>query len=565
MVKFAKILKRPVTKQLLLLTAVVLLLSVPFLRQPFHIDDRDFVEFARLSAVKVTKFIIYDTSFAGQYLEQIRNPHAPLLTTYLGLLLKAGAPDSEEIFHAAYIVFPLVAAFSMYFLARKFTRHAVATALLLLVTPAFLVLSHTLMDNLPGLSLGLAAAALYVWGADRGSWKLLVASGVAMVLGILTAYQVLSLVPAFFVYGLLKKPRRLINFLPFIMLGLGGVAWIALTFRKYSRLPEISYDLTLYTDSTVPGQEGPFDIGHRIRAILVVLGGTSIFFLSMLALYLRKKSDLLVAFVALPPLFTWSALYFIGSGEMTLVQGVQVGLLTVTGFMVVYKLFVHCLTRLSKSQENETAERIFLLVWFLSAAAVYLLHGISYVSVRHLILLFPPIILLFVRETEQFWSGSLRTQNIFIAAALFFTAIMGLMAAVADYRFASVYPAVARQLGEQYASSSSEGNNIYVRGEFDFRYYLEEQGFKVLHNKSEVKSGDIIIFSQFAASVTSEPWPEGTYSVLTQLEPGDGFPVRIMNPWAGAGFYGHPMGPLPLVFSSDALDQITVYRIQVDQ
>ena len=42
--------KKPVTRDLLLLGAVVLLLTVPFLKQPFHLDDRDFVNFARIAA-----------------------------------------------------------------------------------------------------------------------------------------------------------------------------------------------------------------------------------------------------------------------------------------------------------------------------------------------------------------------------------------------------------------------------------------------------------------------------------------------------------------------------------
>lgn len=560
-----KVLQKPTALHLLIIAGVVIILSIPFIGQPFHMDDRDFLEFARVSAQKLTKFHIRETSYGGVHVEYIRSPHGPLLTTYLGVLLRLGVPESEPWFHAAYIVFPLIAALSMYALARRFTGHPLSTALLLFFTPGFLVLSHTIMGNLPGLSFGLAAASLYIWGVDRDSWKLLAASGIALLLTALTAYQALSLVPAFLVYGLLKKPQRLMCYLPFTMLAAGGIAWIWIIWQKFYRFPEISYIFGLNSSSTIPWQEGPFGFAYRIRAVLIFIGGTSVFSLSMLALCLRKKTDLLVAFTALPPLVTWAAVYYAGKGEMTLQQGLQVGLLASAGFMIIYKFFAHFVSGFLKRNGQPVGDRLFLLSWLISVLIVYFLFGIPYVSVRHLLLLFPPIILLFMREVEGLWPARPRRQKLFIGFTLFFTAATGITAAIADYRFASIYPEIARKLGEQYSGYGASEDRVFVRGEFDFRYYLERQNFEMLHNKSEVKSGDIIIFSRFAASVTAEPWPEGSYAVISQIEPEDSFPFRIMNPWAGAGFYGHPMGPLPLVYSRDALDRITVYQIQVAQ
>ena len=115
--------------------------------------------------------------YKGKYFKTYRDPHGPLLTTYLGVPLRMGAAESEALFHGMYLAFPLIGAFSMYYLARRFTRHALFAALQLLFTPGFLVLSHTLMDNLPGLSLVLVAAAFFIYGADRNDVKLLAAAG----------------------------------------------------------------------------------------------------------------------------------------------------------------------------------------------------------------------------------------------------------------------------------------------------------------------------------------------------------------------------------------------------
>ena len=112
----------------------------------------------------------------------------------------------------------------MYSLARRFTRWPLTTALLLIFTPGFLVISHTLMGNLPGLALVLAGAALYIHGVDRGSWKLLAASVAALILTGLTAFQALSVVPALLLYGATHRPVRYRAFLPFILLAVAGLA-----------------------------------------------------------------------------------------------------------------------------------------------------------------------------------------------------------------------------------------------------------------------------------------------------------------------------------------------------
>ena len=107
----------------------------------------------------------------------------------------------------------------MYSLARRFTRWPLTTALLLIFTPGFLVISHTLMGNLPGLALVLAGAALYIHGVDRGSWKLLAASVAALILTGLTAFQALSVVPALLLYGATHRPGAISRLPAFHTLG----------------------------------------------------------------------------------------------------------------------------------------------------------------------------------------------------------------------------------------------------------------------------------------------------------------------------------------------------------
>lgn len=499
-------------------------------------------------------------TYGSKLYAKFRNPHGPLLTTYLGMLLRAGADESEVLFHGFYLIFPFIGVISMYFLARRFTGQPLLAALLFLFTPGFLVLSHTLMDNLPGLSLGLAAAALFVWGVDRENSKMLLASGLVLTLAVLTSYQALSLVPAFLFYSTMSKPHRLKKFLPFFMLAIGGTLWLLATYKIYGRLPAISYKVRGQYYQW-PGFE---DYSFHILQILTFLAGATVFPLSVIPIFFRRKMDLLMALTVLPPLAVWAVLAKTGNEILTGPKLVQFALLICVGFMIVYRLFVHGISAMpwGKRTSKFSADSLFLFTWFISVIAVYMAFIVPYVAVRHLLLLFPPIILVFVREAEKLWPSRDRLRTSFLAATLLFTLAGGLAAAIADYRSASIYPRIAQQLEQQYDQYAKNGSTIYVKGEFSFRYYLEKQGFTLFNDKSEIKPGDIIFFS-LLESPSVVPWPEASYLELERIEPGDAFPFRIWNLWAGAGFYGDPMGPLPLVISQAIHDRIIVYQVRV--
>ena len=52
--KMVNLLKNTKIKDILVIAAAVIVLTVPFINQPFNQDDRDFVEFARASATDIT-------------------------------------------------------------------------------------------------------------------------------------------------------------------------------------------------------------------------------------------------------------------------------------------------------------------------------------------------------------------------------------------------------------------------------------------------------------------------------------------------------------------------------
>ena len=100
-----------------------------------------------------------------------------------------------------YRLFSLIAAFSAWSLARRFSPQPLLATLLFLVTPAFVVNGNSFESDMPFLAFWLLATALYVAAVDRRSRALLAASCVAMGLAALAANQAVFLVPILFLYG----------------------------------------------------------------------------------------------------------------------------------------------------------------------------------------------------------------------------------------------------------------------------------------------------------------------------------------------------------------------------
>jgi len=546
-----KITGNPLARDITILSVLVLLFTVPFLNQAFHWDDRDFIEQARATLANPLQFHIEDYSARGLFSNIYVFRHPPLLSYYLALFMRLGG-ESEPLLHGAYLVFPLMAAISMYSLARRFTSRPLLAAMLFIFTPGFLVMSHTIMGNLPGTAFWLLASALFIWGVDRRDMKLLVGSGIAMAAAIMVFSQALELAAILLIYAVLKLRFRLLRVAPaFIIPGVFYAAWRLYTTYHYGRPPAINYRVDFHPDL-------------QIRAFLVFLGGSIIFPLSAWVVFFRRRIDLLVAFALLPPLVTWVAVYYISNGELTLTQGIQVATLAIAGFAIIYGLIAAASSdawSLWKRKQG-SIDSIFLLVWFVGVAAIYAgTTSLPYVAVRHMLPLFAPVVVIFVRAAGDLWPARPSLRSGFIIATLALTLAGGLLMSIADYRLANSYRVVAEQMRGRYAGNPVK---VWSLGEFGFRYYMDRAGFEYLGVKSEASPGDIVVSSNVSATGVVAPLPEGFYRNIGTTEIEDDFPVRVMNPWAGAGFYGNLMGPLPFVFSTQKLDEITEDQLYWD-
>ncbi len=191
-------------RQLLLVLGLVLLLRVPFLNQAVQGDDDTYISEAEHALIDPLNPTHTTYVFQGVDVDLRGHPHPPLNAWVLAALLAIFGDVKEIPFHAAYIVFSLIAAWAMWSLAQRFSPRPLWALLLFLAVPAFVINGNSLESDLPFLAFWMAAIALYCAGRP---WL----SAAAMALAAMAAYQAVFLIPILAVYTWLydrRNPRR---------------------------------------------------------------------------------------------------------------------------------------------------------------------------------------------------------------------------------------------------------------------------------------------------------------------------------------------------------------------
>lgn len=179
--------------RLALVLAVVLLIRLPFLNQAIQGDDVYYLAQAEHAQIDPLHPNHLQYISSGESVDLRGFPHPPLNAWFLALLLAIIGDIREVPFHAAYILFSVIAALSMWSLAKRFSPHPLWATLLFLAVPAFVINGSSLESDLPFLAFWMAAMACFV----AGKW---IPAAAAMALAALAAYQALFLTPILAVY-----------------------------------------------------------------------------------------------------------------------------------------------------------------------------------------------------------------------------------------------------------------------------------------------------------------------------------------------------------------------------
>lgn len=538
---------------ILILAPAVLAACLPFANKAFHVDDRIYLEVADNILRKPLYPYDYPAVFEGFVApDAASHSHLPLTSYYLALLKWLVGSDVEWVFHIAFLVFPLLAVWSFYDLARRFVRHPRAAALLLLFSPAFLVLSHNLMTDVAFLAFWLLALSRFLRLCDgagaRKDW-VLCALGLlgAGFISLLSAGLVLLMTGYLLVVWWKGGEERLDPRLAaglILVLALPLLLWFFWYLRAYLHYDRLVLVNMLLHVSYRDAFSGAL-IGQKGLSFILNAGGALLFPLAIgYAFSGRWKTRLFLAFFLLCwlPFYPWLPGY--SAPHIFLFA-----LFLSSGALVLWEFLSLLLSLLKKSSPAGDlpawavgpADRGLLLLWFFGIFAAYLFFFYSG-SVRYSLLVLPPVILVWIRALELRVRDDYFRRNL-VGLGVVLTAALGLSVAHADYEFASVYRRNAREIREEYAVP---GRTVWYAGEWGFRYYIEKEGAKILP-KTAVgpREGDIIV-KPFVAMPWVTLYDSGEYiQVVEQRHARVRSPIRLLDFGSHAGFYSTGWGLLP--------------------
>jgi len=483
-------------RELIIIAFVVLALRLPFLNQALQGDDILYLteaEHAQIEPLhpKNTTYV-----FMGRDIDMRGQSHPPLDAWFLALLLALNKDVAGIPFHAAYILFSLIAAFSALALARRFSPHPLLATLLFLATPAFVINGTSFESDLPFVAFWLLATALYVLAVDRASPRLLWASCFAMALAALTAYQSILLVPILFLYGRKWRLARAAAFTPLVML----IAWQIFERLSTGALPAgvLANYLSTY---------GFEVLAQKLKSAAALTGHLA--WLVFPTLWIPPLAALPFAIGA--AFYDWNPLFW---------ASIAVG----TGILL------WCARRW----------RDFLAQWvliFFAGALVIFFAG----SARYLLPIALPIAIL---ATQR---AGVRLLQVSLACGF----ALSLVLAAVNYQHWDGYRQFARTL-----ASDAQSKRVWINGEWGLRYYLQAEGGLPLRQNQAIHPGEIVVSSKLGYPITFTTGG-GVLVPIAQRTITSAIPLRLVALGGRAAYSTTMLGLRPFDISRAPIDQLT--------
>jgi len=477
-----------------------------------------------------------------------RNP--PLLSYWLAPWI-ALFGERETVMHAALLPFPLAAALAFLGLARRLAGDALAPALLLAATPAFVALAATLMLDVPLLAFWLLAVYALVRGAetDGAAWWL--AAGAAAAAAGLTKYVGFATAPLL-AAGVLLLARRKPFALACVLAPplLAWAAWGAYTQARYGFVHFLGS-----TDVIVQRSRDPRELLNQLVSVPIYYGAALVFpVLRAAQAFARGERGAGRALLGLL-LGGLAVLFVLPVGEPSRREPIRVdaSLLGCFAFAGAFWLWTRCL---SPARALASPQDRFLALW-LAGLLVFSCLLNWHVNAADALLAAPPLLLLLFRD------GALRPSRRALAVWLALSLPFAWALALADAQQADVYRTAARRIAGEIGAQP--GARWFV-GHWGLQHYLEREGFRSvvppMYGRSDLAVGDWVATARNVSQLDvshnmqrfalEESW---SWSFPSRL------PLRSTNFDAGAGFYSHHAGYLPFAFSTRPLDHVQLGRV----
>ena len=488
-------------RQILLIAALVLLIRLPFLNQPIQGDDVKYLAMAQHAQIDPLHPTHIAYAFQGQMVRMQGYPHPPLNAWVLAALLAFFGDVYEVPFHAAYIVFSLIAAFSMLALARRFSCAPVWATMLFIATPAFVINGTSFESDLPFLAFWMLGFALFVTAVDRRSVLIMAASAVGLSFASMAAYQAIVAAPIL-AYYLWERDRA---WRPG-WLGVLATPVVVVLFQLYEKQSSGTIPATVLAGYFQT--YGLQQIANKLKnaAALTVHTGWIVFPL-LAAVAFRKRwifgvvAGIAGIFVDANPLF-WVSF---GVGVMVLAS---------------------CIERRPE----------FLKAWvliFFAGALVIFFAG----SARYLLPMAAPVVLLAVRDLR--W----------VRPAFVLQLALSLALALVNYQHWDGYRQFVNGLHEQIV-----GRRTWINGEWT-QFYVESEGGLPVMLGQALMPGELVISSDlgYPVAVTTGG---GQLVTLAEREITPALPFRLIALGSKSGYSTASAGFRPFDISTQPIDRV---------
>ncbi len=486
-------------RELLIVALFVLVLRLPFLNQAIQGDDGVYLYGAQHAQIDPLHPMHARYVFLGQMVDMRGHPHPPLNSWYLGLLLGIFKEVHEIPFHAAYILFSLIAAFSALSLAHRFSPYPLSATLLFLATPAFVINGNSLEADLPFLAFWLLSIALFVGAVQRHSLRRLIGSSLAMALAAMAAYQAMILTPILLLYAW-KWGRK------------WRAAWIAtcttpavfIAYQLYERISSGALPAQVLAGYMQTYGLQAFD--QKIRNAVALTGHLAwiVFPGLWLPPLVTIPAAVGAAFYDLNPLF-WASIA-IGLG-----------------------ILIWC----ARNWRDFLAQWVLI---FFAGALVLFFAG----SARYLLPIALPIAILATQRVSRRW------QKIGFAVSLTLSAAL----AIVSYQHWDGYRRFALAL-----KNDVESKRVWINGEWGLRYYLESEGALPLQQGQPVHPGEMVVSSALGYPI---PFTTGGGVLATTAEHiiRPLIPLRIVSLHGKSAYSTTMFGLRPFDVSLAPIDQL---------
>ena len=561
--------------ELILAFVLALALALPFVDKAVTQDGWAYLTIGAMAAEQSEGLIERRTLYQGAPITVGQGMlHGPLWIALLAGCEVLGGEHSLVLARLLSALLLGLLALSTTSLAARLGAPPLATGLALALAPGPLLLAGTAMTDLPMLALFVAALAAAVAAAQRDSIPLAVLAGVLAAAAALTRYFGLSILPLLAVQPLLFGRLRLRAFVPLAVASVLVAAWLVYSRAAYGALD---------TERGLAALEGlevrPW---FALLAAICGLGGMAA---GWVFAGLARPRRLLRAVLG-DPLLLFLVLGALSVGVWLAIDAASLRGLRPAGPNAALQhgmlLFgaVLCAAGLLPWLDvgawrrgglaNWRAVRgsdAWLGLWLLGSVVAAVLF-VPFGAARYVLpALAPAVLLCGLFTARRLGSGAARW-------GLGASAVLGLACAVADENASGAYQRYARTIGERRAPGGPwSETGLWVWGELGLRWYLEREAgaFPLPRFSEEPVAGDRILRSALCTASVDDG-RAGTYPLAAGLIPRmyaedheiwhDGWPLRVHNPYAGAGFYHADAGILPYAFSRARLDEVQTWLVK---